>query len=205
MSWERARTLQPLPRYRIYSKPRQYWEIAREALTRRWLKGDSCRELEQAIQKRQDVAHAICVAKARVGIYVAIRNLIRPGQKVVLSPYTISDVINMVSRGIPAENILKGIHLSVATRIVKLLSSVKAESPVLVTGGLSLNQGLVEAIGEKAPAGVEIRTHEHSAQAGALGAALWAGWRLARLEEDAAIRDPGLPASPLVTARPTSA
>jgi dTDP-4-amino-4,6-dideoxygalactose transaminase len=95
--------LQPLPRYRIYSKPRQYWEIAREALTRRWLKGDSCRELEEAIQKRQDVAHAICVAKARVGIYVAIRNLIRPGQKVVLSPYTISDVINMVicAGGIP--------------------------------------------------------------------------------------------------------
>jgi dTDP-4-amino-4,6-dideoxygalactose transaminase len=95
--------LQPLPRYRIYSRPHQYWSIAREALTRRWLKGDSCRELEEAIQKRQDVAHAVCVAKARVGIYVAIRNLIRPGQKVVLSPYTISDVINMVicAGGIP--------------------------------------------------------------------------------------------------------
>lgn len=95
--------MQPLPRYRIYSRPRQYWEIAREALTRRWLKGDSCRELEEAIQKRQDIAHAVCVAKARVGIYVAIRALIRPGQKVVLSPYTISDVINMVicAGGIP--------------------------------------------------------------------------------------------------------
>ena len=55
---ERARTLQPLPRYRIYSRPRQYWAITREALSRRWLQGDSCRELEEAIQKRQDVAHA---------------------------------------------------------------------------------------------------------------------------------------------------
>ncbi len=95
--------MQPLPRYRIYSRPRQYWEVAREALTRRWMRGDSCRELEEAIQKRQDIAHAICVAKARVGIFVAIRALVRPGQKVVLSPYTISDVINMVicAGGIP--------------------------------------------------------------------------------------------------------
>jgi len=95
--------LQPLPRYRIYSRPRQYWAVTREALTRRWLQGDSCRELEEAIQKRQGIANAISVAKARVGIFLAIRALVRPGQKVVLSPYTISDVINMVicAGGIP--------------------------------------------------------------------------------------------------------
>ena len=45
--------------------------------------------------ERLGVPHAQCIAKARVGIYVAIRALIQPGQKVVLSPYTISDVINM--------------------------------------------------------------------------------------------------------------
>src|SRR4029077_9946535 len=40
---------------------------------------------------------------ARVGIYLAIKHLIRKGQKVVLSPYTISDVVNMVlcAGGIP--------------------------------------------------------------------------------------------------------
>jgi dTDP-4-amino-4,6-dideoxygalactose transaminase len=95
--------LQPLPRYRIYGRPRHYWSIVREALGRRWLKGDSCRDLETAIEKRQDIAHAICVAKARVGIFLAIRAIVRPGQKVVLSPYTISDVINMVicAGGVP--------------------------------------------------------------------------------------------------------
>jgi len=99
-----------------------------------------------------------------------------------------TDVINMVSRGIPAEDILKGIHLSVATRLVKLLASVKVESPLLITGGLSLNEGLVEAIRERAAEtklDLDIRTHEHSALAGALGAALWAHWRLARLREAA--------------------
>jgi len=95
-----------------------------------------------------------------------------------------TDVINMVSRGIPSENILKGIHLSVANRLVRLLGSVKAESPVLLTGGLSLNEGLVEAVREQTLANkmeVEIHTHEHSPMAGALGAALWAEWRLRAL------------------------
>jgi benzoyl-CoA reductase subunit D len=100
-----------------------------------------------------------------------------------------TDVINMVSRGIPAEDILRGIHRSVATRLVKLLASVKAESPLLVTGGMALNVGLVEALREQAVANdvaLEIRTHPHSALAGALGAALWAGWRLKKLEREAA-------------------
>jgi len=99
-----------------------------------------------------------------------------------------TDVINMVSRGIPAEDILKGIHLSVATRLVKLLASVKVESPLLITGGLALNEGLVEAIRERAAEtklDLDIRTHEHSAMAGALGAALWAHWRMERLQEEA--------------------
>jgi dTDP-4-amino-4,6-dideoxygalactose transaminase len=95
--------VQPLPRFRIYSRPRDYWAIAREVATRAWLRGSSCGELEEAIEKKQGVAHAICVAKARVGIFLAVRAIVRPGQRVVLSPYTISDVINMVicAGGVP--------------------------------------------------------------------------------------------------------
>jgi dTDP-4-amino-4,6-dideoxygalactose transaminase len=69
--------------------------IAREFLGRTWLDGDSCRELEAAIE-RFGVSHAICAARARVAIFLAVRALVSPGRKVVLSPYTISDVINMV-------------------------------------------------------------------------------------------------------------
>ncbi len=94
--------MQPLPRFRIYSRPRDYWTIAREVAGRRWLRGDSCRELETAIEQ-SGIDHAICVAKARVGIFLAVRAIVQPGQKVVLSPYTISDVINMVicAGGVP--------------------------------------------------------------------------------------------------------
>ena len=40
---------------------------------------------------------------ARVGIYLALKHLLRKGQKVILSPYTISDVVNMVlcAGGVP--------------------------------------------------------------------------------------------------------
>jgi len=95
--------MQPLPRYRIYSSAADYWAIAREIATGRWSQGDDCERLEQAVRTRHDVPHALCIAKARVGIYVTIKALIEPGQKVILSPYTISDVVNMVlcAGGVP--------------------------------------------------------------------------------------------------------
>ncbi len=45
----------------------------------------------------------IAVPMARVGIYLVLKHLIRKGQKVILSPYTISDVVNMVlcAGGVP--------------------------------------------------------------------------------------------------------
>src|SRR5271167_4749842 len=60
-----------------------------------------------------------------------------------------TDVINMVSRGITASNILKGIHLSMAARLSKLLKSIGVvDGVVMVTGGLALDKGLVAAIEE---------------------------------------------------------
>ena len=60
-----------------------------------------------------------------------------------------TDVINMVSRGISAPNILKGIHLSMAGRLSKLLKSIGAtHGVVMVTGGLALDAGLVAALEE---------------------------------------------------------
>jgi perosamine synthetase len=53
-------------------------------------------KLESALAARLSVAHVIAVPQARVGIYLTIKHLVRPGQKVILSPYTIADVVNMV-------------------------------------------------------------------------------------------------------------
>jgi benzoyl-CoA reductase subunit D len=97
-----------------------------------------------------------------------------------------TDVINMVSRGITAPNIIKGIHQSMAGRYLRLLSSAGARGTVLVTGGLAADVGLVAALREGAEEGktaLTIRTHPDSVQAGALGAALWGAFRARKLGE----------------------
>ena len=91
-----------------------------------------------------------------------------------------TDVINMVSRGISTSDILKGIHLSMAGRYTKLLRAIDVHGHVAITGGLSADTGLAQALQEKAREeglDVEIRTHSNAIYAGALGAALWGAYR----------------------------
>ena len=97
-----------------------------------------------------------------------------------------TDVINMVSRGISASNILKGIHLSMAARLSKLLKAVGVTAGVvMVTGGLALDNGLVAALEEDIShikdMKVAVRSHPDSIYAGAIGAALWGAFRFEKL------------------------
>ena len=97
-----------------------------------------------------------------------------------------TDVINMVSRGITIPNILKGIHTSMAGRYLRLLTSAGAQGVVLVTGGLAADVGLLgamrEAVAEQ-KASIDIRAHQDSILAGAMGAALWGAFRARKLEQ----------------------
>jgi benzoyl-CoA reductase subunit D len=98
-----------------------------------------------------------------------------------------TDVINMVSRGIKTQDILKGIHLSMASRIVKLLkvTGIK-EGAALLTGGLALDTGLLAAIREEMvneKVKVTANAHPDSIYAGAIGAALWGAFRHGKLIE----------------------
>ncbi len=91
-----------------------------------------------------------------------------------------TDVINMVSRGISNEDILKGIHVSLSSRMAKLFRSAGAEFPLVMTGGLALDAGLVKTLEEeliKKDLSPVIKTHELSPFAGAIGAALWGAFR----------------------------
>ncbi len=96
-----------------------------------------------------------------------------------------TDVINMVSRGISLPNILKGIHTSMAGRAVRLLVPLGKPDVILVTGGLAADEGLIAAMREAAAAQkltVDIRHHQHSMLAGAIGAALWGAFRARKLQ-----------------------
>ena len=99
-----------------------------------------------------------------------------------------TDVINMVSRGIATPDILKGIHLSMASRLVKLLKVTGiTKGTVLLTGGLALDEGLLAALREELVnekiAGLTVVNHADSIYAGAIGAALWGAFRRERLRE----------------------
>ena len=91
----------------------------------------------------------------------------------------------MVSRGIATPDILKGIHLSMASRIVKLLKVTGVKDGVaLLTGGLALDTGLLAAIREEMvneKVTVDAVSHPDSIYAGAIGAALWGAFRHERL------------------------
>ena len=98
-----------------------------------------------------------------------------------------TDVINMVSRGITTPNILKGIHMSMAGRLSRLLKAIRAnDGVVMLTGGLALDEGLVAALAEemvKLKTAVELRNHPDSIYAGAIGAALWGAFRHDKLKQ----------------------
>jgi len=104
-----------------------------------------------------------------------------------------TDVINMVSRGIATEDILKGIHVSMAGRLIKLLKATRVkEGTVLMTGGLAGDDGLLKAMREamvEQKVDLELASSPDSIYAGAIGAAIWGAFRhrkLAALEDLAA-------------------
>ena len=96
-----------------------------------------------------------------------------------------TDVINMVSRSIPPSDILRGIHESMADRLIKLLKSIDVkQGVVMMTGGLALDVGLVKAIQDgmvKQGMTTKVATAADSLYAGAIGAALWGAFRYEKL------------------------
>ena len=88
--------LAPQPRFRFYGSPGNYLSTAAAVLTGSLRRGADVARLEERVAAWTGAAHAVAVPQARVGIYLALRSLIKPGQSVVLSPYTIYDVVNMV-------------------------------------------------------------------------------------------------------------
>ncbi|MBL7896841.1 MAG: benzoyl-CoA reductase subunit D [Bacteroidia bacterium] len=97
-----------------------------------------------------------------------------------------TDVINLVSKGLSTPNIVKGINISIAQRVVKLLSSLKAESPIALVGGMGMNAGMIQAIEELSSESKKNKlvfvSHPDAIYSGAIGAALWGGYRYYKLK-----------------------
>ena len=86
----------PRSRARFYARSTNYAAVARDALRGRIHEGDDVAAIERDLAAYFGVKHAIAMPQARVGIYFTLKFLTATKKKVVLSPYTIHDVINMV-------------------------------------------------------------------------------------------------------------
>lgn len=85
-----------IPRYRFYGGFAIYREALASFAGRRTHKGDDVSVLETAVSERLGMPCAVAAPQCRVALYLVIKNAIKPGQDVVMSPYTIYDVVNMV-------------------------------------------------------------------------------------------------------------
>jgi predicted CoA-substrate-specific enzyme activase len=83
-----------------------------------------------------------------------------------------SEVISLISKGESRENIIAGIHESIATRISAMANRVGVKPPLMMTGGVAKNIGVVRALEKKL--NMEIEVLESAQVMGAIGAAVLA-------------------------------
>ena len=96
-----------------------------------------------------------------------------------------SEIINHVSSGESVENILRGVHNSLASRAMALMKRAGLEDEVTFVGGVARQAGMVKALAETLKRKINVSDEPH--MVGALGAALLA---LRRLEKIGATEKP---------------
>lgn len=89
-----------------------------------------------------------------------------------------SEVISKLSTNVKIENLVAGIHRSVAKRVSALAFRNGIVPDVAMSGGVALNKGLVALLGQELKS--QILVHEDCQMAGALGAAVLAKDELIR-------------------------
>jgi predicted CoA-substrate-specific enzyme activase len=82
-----------------------------------------------------------------------------------------SEIINHMTAGVSVENILRGIHLSLANRAMALLKRVGLAPELTFIGGVAKQAGMVKALEETV--GMKVNVPAEPELVGALGAALW--------------------------------
>ncbi|TFH43696.1 MAG: 2-hydroxyglutaryl-CoA dehydratase [Chrysiogenales bacterium] len=83
-----------------------------------------------------------------------------------------SEVISLISKGEGRDNIIAGIHESIATRVAAMASRVGVREPIMMTGGVAKNIGVVRAMEKKL--GMTIEVSDFAQVMGAIGAAVMA-------------------------------
>ncbi|MFH1287976.1 MAG: acyl-CoA dehydratase activase [bacterium] len=88
-----------------------------------------------------------------------------------------SEIVSLVAEGCVKPDIIRGVHDSVVDRVIALAKRVNLETPLVMTGGVAKNRGVIRALEDKLA--VKISIPEEPQITGALGAAL-----IAKLKKD---------------------
>ncbi|MEN6319503.1 MAG: acyl-CoA dehydratase activase [Syntrophaceae bacterium] len=83
-----------------------------------------------------------------------------------------SEVISLIAKGEERKNIIAGIHDSISTRISAMMKRVGIQPPVMMTGGVAKNIGVVRALEKMINTPIEVS--QYAQENGAIGAALLA-------------------------------
>ena len=84
-----------------------------------------------------------------------------------------SEIVAEIHRGTSKENILRGVHESIASKVASAGNRTDVKPEVVLTGGVAQNIGVVEALKEQL--GFDIWVPSYPEIVGALGAAILAG------------------------------
>ncbi|KAA3607765.1 MAG: 2-hydroxyglutaryl-CoA dehydratase [Planctomycetota bacterium] len=90
----------------------------------------------------------------------------------VCTVFVESEILNQLGRGKKREDILAGVHRSIAGRSASLLRRVGLDEELTFTGGVAKNPGMLDAVRTRTK--LQVNASEDSQFMGALGAALFA-------------------------------
>jgi len=88
----------------------------------------------------------------------------------VCTVFAESEVVSLRAEGKEREDVIAGIHKSIANRVGAMLSQIGCEVPVVLTGGVAKNRGVIKAL--EAELKTSLSIPENPQITGALGAAL---------------------------------
>lgn len=90
----------------------------------------------------------------------------------VCTVFAESEVVSLVARNHPKEEIIRGLHRAIVNRVWSMVRGIGVQGAVTMTGGVAKNTGVVSLLEEKL--GQPIHVHSEPQIIGALGAALLA-------------------------------
>jgi len=90
----------------------------------------------------------------------------------VCTVFAESEVVSLVARNHPREEIVRGLHRAIVNRVWSMVMGIGVNGEVTMSGGVAKNRGVVALIEEKL--GRPVHVHEEPQIVGALGAALLA-------------------------------